>query len=75
MPFVLLAVVPTLDSDRDESAVHEYFKAKREAGEFFRVDASEVSEFFQTHIFKLYNDEMQLYGSTSVGTKRSFDEI
>lgn len=60
-PHRLVAIVPTLDSVRDEKKTHTFFKSQHEEGEFFRVTVDEVNAFFTMHILSNYNQEIILY--------------
>lgn len=59
-PFGLVAATPTLNSERDEKRVHDFFKDRHEAADFFRVSAGEVAKFFNTEIYVTYSEEVQL---------------
>jgi hypothetical protein len=57
-PHVLVAIVPTLNTKRDERLAHEHFASKRIAGEFFEVDESEVKQYFKDVILERYQKEL-----------------
>jgi hypothetical protein len=61
MPHSLVAMVPTLDSKRDERRVHNHFADKRDAGEFFQVNVDEVQAYFSREMMLSYQQEMMSY--------------
>ena len=60
-PHQIVAVVPTFDSDRDETWAHEFFSSKHVAGEFYEVTIEELRSFFMDHIMPRYEAELATY--------------
>jgi len=57
-PHVLVAIVPTLNMERDEYLVHDHFAAQRKRGEFFHVSESEIKQYFTDVILQRYQKEL-----------------
>lgn len=58
-PHSVVVLAPSLHCARDEQAAHKFFADRRCEGEFFRVEAGEVTAYFKTTILTRYNDELQ----------------
>ena len=57
-PHRIIAVAPTLDSERDEAMAHTYFAQYRTRGEFFKVSHTDASSFLANYIAPRYFQEL-----------------
>jgi hypothetical protein len=57
-PHVIVAVAPTFDDTRDETAAHAFFSNARRKGEFFELEDAQVLSYFAMHITAQYNVEL-----------------
>ena len=58
LPHVVVAVAPTFNMSRDESAAHEFFSHASKEGEFFAITIEEVTNFFVQHIMARHQKEL-----------------
>ena len=57
-PHIVVAIAPTFNMTRDESAAHEFFAHARKEGEFFAITIEEVTNFFVQHIMARHQKEL-----------------
>lgn len=57
-PHIIVAVAPTFNHDRDEKTAHAFFASVQCKGEFFKLQDSEVINYFATHITPQFNTEL-----------------
>ena len=57
-PHRIIAVAPTLDSERDEAMAHTYFAQYRTRGEFFKVSHTDAASFLANYIAPRYFQEL-----------------
>jgi hypothetical protein len=65
-PHIVVAVAPSIDYSRDETAAHRHFAKQRREGEFFQVSGDEVKEYFQS-ISAKFQSEMTQNMTSMVG--------
>ena len=59
--FKIVAHVPSWNASRDERMAHAFFADQKEEGEFFRVGAEAVQNFFTTCILPMHNHEKNVH--------------